>query len=62
MGPTGVPELINYVVGQVVGSMNQLKSVRSVIEELVRKYADTMERLGDQVHDQLRFASPVQAS
>ena len=27
--------------------MNQVKSVRSVIEELVQEYADTMERLDD---------------
>ena len=43
----GAEELINYFVGQVVGSMNQVKSVRSVIEELVQEYADTMERLDD---------------
>jgi NAD(P)H-dependent flavin oxidoreductase YrpB (nitropropane dioxygenase family) len=41
----GAEQLINYFVGQVVGSMNQVKSVRSVIEELVSEYADTMERL-----------------
>ena len=43
----GAQELINYFVGQVVGSMNQVKSVRSVVEELVQEYADTMERLDD---------------
>jgi NAD(P)H-dependent flavin oxidoreductase YrpB (nitropropane dioxygenase family) len=47
----GAQELINYFVGQVVGSMNQVKSVRSLIEELVQEYADTMERLDDQVDD-----------
>jgi len=41
----GAEQLINYYVGQVVGSMNQVKSVRSVMEELVTEYADTMERL-----------------
>jgi len=41
----GAEQLINYFVGQVVGSMNQVKSVRSVVEELVQEYADTMERL-----------------
>ncbi len=41
----GAQQLINYFVGQVVGSMNQVKSVRSVIEEMVQEYADTMERL-----------------
>jgi len=43
----GAEQLINYFVGQVVGSMNQVKSVRSVVEELVQEYADTMERLDD---------------
>jgi NAD(P)H-dependent flavin oxidoreductase YrpB (nitropropane dioxygenase family) len=41
----GAQELINYFVGQIVGSMNQVKSVRSVVEELVQGYADTMEQL-----------------
>jgi NAD(P)H-dependent flavin oxidoreductase YrpB (nitropropane dioxygenase family) len=43
----GSEQLINYFVGQIVGSMNQMKSVRGVIEELVQEYADTMERLDD---------------
>ncbi len=47
----GAQELINYFVGQVVGSMNQVKSVRSVVEELVQDYADTMERLDNQIDD-----------
>ncbi len=41
----GAAELSNYFVGQVVGSMNHVKSVRTVIEEMVQEYADTMERL-----------------
>jgi NAD(P)H-dependent flavin oxidoreductase YrpB (nitropropane dioxygenase family) len=43
----GSEQLINYFVGQIVGSLNQVKSVRSVVEELVQDYADTMERLDD---------------
>ncbi len=43
----GAQELINYFVGQVVGSLNQVKSVRSVVEELVQEYADTMEHLDE---------------
>ena len=43
----GSEQLINYFVGQIVGSLNQVKSVRSVVEELVVEYADTMERLDD---------------
>jgi NAD(P)H-dependent flavin oxidoreductase YrpB (nitropropane dioxygenase family) len=41
----GAAELADYFVGQIVGSMNQVKSVRAVIEELVQEYADAMERL-----------------
>ncbi len=43
----GAEQLANYFVGQIVGSMNQEKSVRSVVEELVQEYADTMERLDE---------------
>ncbi|MDH3213920.1 MAG: nitronate monooxygenase, partial [Myxococcales bacterium] len=43
----GAEQLINYFVGQIVGSMNQVRSVRSVVEELVQEYADTMERLDE---------------
>lgn len=41
----GAAELANYFVGQIVGSLDHLTSVRSVMEELVQEYADTMERL-----------------
>ncbi len=41
----GAKRLINYFVGQVVGSMNDIRSVRSVVEEMVQQYADAMERL-----------------
>jgi NAD(P)H-dependent flavin oxidoreductase YrpB (nitropropane dioxygenase family) len=41
----GAEQLANYFVGQVVGSMNHVKSVRTVMEELVSGYVDTMERL-----------------
>ncbi|MEE2674439.1 MAG: nitronate monooxygenase family protein [Myxococcota bacterium] len=41
----GAEQLANYFVGQIVGSLNDVKSVRTVIEELVEEYADTMERL-----------------
>jgi NAD(P)H-dependent flavin oxidoreductase YrpB (nitropropane dioxygenase family) len=43
----GAEQLANYFVGQIVGSMNHVKSVRSVVEELAGEYADTMERLDD---------------
>jgi NAD(P)H-dependent flavin oxidoreductase YrpB (nitropropane dioxygenase family) len=43
----GAEQLSNYFVGQIVGSMNHVNSVRTVIEELVQEYADTMGRLDD---------------
>ena len=46
----GAAELNNYFVGQIVGSMNHVKSVRTVMEELVTDYADTMERLDEWAH------------
>ncbi len=41
----GSEQLSNYFVGQIVGSMNHVKSVRTVMEEFAVEYADTMERL-----------------
>ena len=41
----GAEQLANYFVGQIVGSMNHVKSVRTVMEEFAVEYADTMERL-----------------
>jgi hypothetical protein len=43
----GAEQLANYFVGQIVGSMNHVKSVRSVMEEFALEYADTMERLDE---------------
>ena len=41
----GAQRLINYFVGQVVGSMNDIRSVRSIVEEMVVQYSDAMERI-----------------
>ena len=41
----GASRLLSNFVGQVVGSMNAVRPARSVIEEMVREYVDTMERL-----------------
>ena len=41
----GAQQLANYFVGQIVGSLNHVKSVRTVMEEFASEYADTMERL-----------------
>jgi len=43
----GSAQLANYFVGQIVGSLNHVKSVRTVMEEFALEYADTMERLDD---------------
>lgn len=43
----GAEQLVNYFVGQIVGSMNHVKSVRNVMEEFAVEYADTMERLDE---------------
>ncbi len=43
----GARELSNYFVGQIVGTMNHVKSVRQVMEEFAMEYADTMARLDD---------------
>jgi len=41
----GAAQLANYFVGQIVGSLDHVKSVRTVMEEFATEYADTMERL-----------------
>ncbi|MFP8880648.1 MAG: nitronate monooxygenase family protein [Myxococcota bacterium] len=43
----GAEQLSNYFVGQIVGSMNHVKSVRTVMEEFALEYADTMEQLDE---------------
>ncbi|MGE4652032.1 MAG: nitronate monooxygenase [Myxococcota bacterium] len=41
----GAEALVSNFVGQIVGSLTEVRSVRSVIEEMVEGYIDTMERL-----------------
>ncbi|MCH2172044.1 nitronate monooxygenase family protein [Myxococcota bacterium] len=43
----GAAQLSNYFVGQIVGNLNHVKSVRTVMEEFAQEYADTMARLDD---------------
>lgn len=45
---SGAEQLDNYFVGQVVGQLNQVKTCRQVIQEMVSEYVDAVERL-DQV-------------
>jgi NAD(P)H-dependent flavin oxidoreductase YrpB (nitropropane dioxygenase family) len=41
----GAHQLVNYFVGQVVGSMNQVKPTRRVVLEMVEEFIDTIQRL-----------------
>ena len=43
----GAEYLVNQFVGQVVGQMNDVQSCRSVIEEMVQEYVDTLDRLNE---------------
>jgi NAD(P)H-dependent flavin oxidoreductase YrpB (nitropropane dioxygenase family) len=47
----GAEQLANYFVGQIVGSLNHVKSVRTVMEEFALEYADTMEQLDELVEE-----------
>lgn len=42
---TGAAELITYFVGQVVGSLNQVKPARQVVLDMVEEYIDVTERM-----------------
>jgi hypothetical protein len=39
--------LITYFVGQVVGSMNQVKPARQVVFDMVDEYLEVVQRLAD---------------
>jgi NAD(P)H-dependent flavin oxidoreductase YrpB (nitropropane dioxygenase family) len=47
----GAGELTTFPVGQIVGTMNQVKPVSRVIYEMVEEYIETMERLGALAED-----------
>jgi NAD(P)H-dependent flavin oxidoreductase YrpB (nitropropane dioxygenase family) len=47
----GAGELTTFPVGQIVGTMNQVKPVSRVIYEMVEEYIETMERLGGLIED-----------
>jgi NAD(P)H-dependent flavin oxidoreductase YrpB (nitropropane dioxygenase family) len=42
---TGAQELATYFVGQVVGQMNEVKSARRVVQEMIEEYVAVMDRL-----------------
>lgn len=44
---SGAEQLDNYFVGQVVGQLNQVKTVRQVVQEMVSEYVDAIERLDE---------------
>ena len=46
---SGSEQLVNYFVGQIVGSMNQVKSARQVVMDMVEEYIETMDRLNAQM-------------
>ncbi len=48
-GGSGAEQLVNYFVGQVVGSLDQVKPAKRVVAEMMEELADTIERLGDEV-------------
>jgi NAD(P)H-dependent flavin oxidoreductase YrpB (nitropropane dioxygenase family) len=46
---TGAAELVNYFVGQVVGSLDQVKPARQVVLEMVEEYAEVVASFANQV-------------
>jgi NAD(P)H-dependent flavin oxidoreductase YrpB (nitropropane dioxygenase family) len=46
---SGAEQLINYFVGQVVGSLNQEKTVRQVILDMVSEYVDVAQSFADEI-------------
>ena len=49
---SGARQLVTYFVGQVVGQMNEVKSSRRVVAEMIEEFVDTMERLNGLVADE----------
>jgi len=47
----GANELVNYFVGQVVGSMNQVKPAKQVVYEMVEEFIDAAERVAHLLDD-----------
>jgi NAD(P)H-dependent flavin oxidoreductase YrpB (nitropropane dioxygenase family) len=47
----GSAELLGTPVGQIVGMMNEVRSVKQVVQELVTGYIEAVERIGHQLKD-----------
>jgi NAD(P)H-dependent flavin oxidoreductase YrpB (nitropropane dioxygenase family) len=45
----GAAQLANYYVGQVVGSLNQVKTARQVVEEMVAEYVEVASTFADEL-------------
>jgi NAD(P)H-dependent flavin oxidoreductase YrpB (nitropropane dioxygenase family) len=45
MSRSGDGELVTFPVGQIVGSMNQVKPAAQVVYDLIEEYVDAVERL-----------------
>jgi NAD(P)H-dependent flavin oxidoreductase YrpB (nitropropane dioxygenase family) len=45
---TGANKLTNYFVGQIVGTMNQVKPARQVVLDMMTEYADVVGRFADE--------------
>ena len=46
----GSAALLGTPVGQVVGQMNEVRSVKQVVEDMVSEYIDAVERVGAELH------------
>ncbi|MET9340234.1 MULTISPECIES: NAD(P)H-dependent flavin oxidoreductase [unclassified Nonomuraea] len=46
IGRSDAAELATFPAGQIIGAMNQVKSARDVVFEMVEEYIEAMERLG----------------
>jgi NAD(P)H-dependent flavin oxidoreductase YrpB (nitropropane dioxygenase family) len=46
----GAEQLVNYFVGQIVGSMNQIKPAKQVVYEMVEEFIEAAERVSGLLH------------
>ena len=49
-GVPGATQLVNYFVGQVVGSLDAVRPARQVLHDMVAEYVDTVAGLADGLH------------
>jgi len=46
-GSPGAVQLVNYFVGQVVGSLDAVRPARQVLHEMIEEYVETVSGLSD---------------